>query len=55
MIMIVTLESEISDTNVTIWGENIPLGIRLEDIETGTQYSMEKLARYIEEEIFRPK
>lgn len=49
MIMDVTFEAEDGGTNVTISFQNIPAGIRPEDNEEGTQQTLEKLARYIEE------
>jgi uncharacterized protein YndB with AHSA1/START domain len=54
MMMEITLEatSEIpgGGTTVTIVFKNIPSGIRPEDNELGTQLTLEKLARYIEQE-----
>lgn len=49
MFMIVTFEEKEGGTNVTILFENIPTGIRPEDNEAGTQSSLEKLARYVED------
>lgn len=49
MFMIVTFEEKDGGTNVTILFENIPTGIRPEDNEAGTQSSLEKLARYVED------
>jgi uncharacterized protein YndB with AHSA1/START domain len=49
MTMVVTLEDRDGATEVTILFEHIPMGIRREDNEAGTQLSLEKLARYIEE------
>jgi uncharacterized protein YndB with AHSA1/START domain len=48
MTMVVTFEARDDGTEVTILFENIPLGIRPEDNEAGTQSSLEKLARYVE-------
>ncbi len=48
MIMEVTFEIEDTGTRVTIVFRNIPPGIRPEDNETGTEASLEKLARYVE-------
>ena len=48
MTMVVTFEAEQGGTTVTILFENIPPGIRPEDNETGTQLTLEKLARYVE-------
>ena len=48
MTMVVTFEAEAGGTTVTILFENIPSGIRPEDNETGTQLTLEKLARYVE-------
>jgi uncharacterized protein YndB with AHSA1/START domain len=49
LIMEVTLEAEDDGTVVTIVFKNIPSGIRLEDNETGTRLSLEKLAHYVEQ------
>jgi uncharacterized protein YndB with AHSA1/START domain len=49
MIMDVTFEGKDGGTNVTIVFQNIPSGIRLEDNEKGTELSLQKLARYVEE------
>ena len=49
MTMVVTFEDRDGATEVIILFENIPFGIRPEDNEAGTQSSLEKLARYIEE------
>ena len=50
MIMEVTPEAESGRTEVTILFKNIPSGIRPEDNEAGTRMSLEKLARYVEQE-----
>jgi uncharacterized protein YndB with AHSA1/START domain len=50
MLMEVTFEAEASGTTVTIVFTNIPAGIRPADNEAGTQSSLEKLARYVEQE-----
>lgn len=48
MIMEVSLEAiESNSTKVTIVFKNIPAGIDAKDNETGTEQSLEKLARYI--------
>lgn len=49
MIMEIMLEAEAGSTLVTIVFKNIPSGIRPEDNEVGTQSSLEKLARYVEQ------
>lgn len=49
MIMDVTLAREGDDTKVTIVFRNIPTGIALEDNEAGTDMSLEKLAKYVEQ------
>lgn len=41
-------ETENNSTEVTIVFKNIPIGIDPKDNETGTEQSLEKLARYIE-------
>src|SRR5262245_2378613 len=48
MFMVVMLEERDGGTEVTILFENIPVGINPADNETGTQESLEKLARYVE-------
>ena len=48
MTMAVTFEAADGGTTVSIAFKNIPLGIRPEDNEAGTQSSLEKLARYVE-------
>jgi uncharacterized protein YndB with AHSA1/START domain len=48
MIMEVTLEAEGTATKVTFIFRNIPPGIRPEDNEAGTELTLEKLARYVE-------
>lgn len=50
MIMEVTLEAEEGATTVSLVFKNIPPGIRPEDNEAGTRSSLEKLARYVEQE-----
>jgi uncharacterized protein YndB with AHSA1/START domain len=49
MIMEVTFEAEEGGTTVSILFKNIPSGIRPEDNEVGTQLTLEKLARYVEQ------
>lgn len=53
MTMAVTFEDRDGGTEVTIVFEHIPPGIRPEDNDTGTRLSLEKLARYIEQETDR--
>ena len=53
MTMVVTFEDSDGGTEVTIVFEHIPPGIRPEDNDTGTRLSLEKLARYIEQETDR--
>lgn len=48
MTMVITLREKDGATEVTIWFENIPPGIRPEDNEAGCRSSLEKLARYVE-------
>jgi uncharacterized protein YndB with AHSA1/START domain len=50
MTMLVTLDESEDGTEVTIVFEEIPSGIRPEDNEAGTRSSLEKLARYVEQE-----
>jgi len=50
MTMVVTFEDRDGGTEVTILFEHIPSGIRPEDNDAGTRSSLEKLARYIEQE-----
>ena len=50
MTMVVTLDEIEDGTEVTIVFEEIPSGIRPEDNEAGTRSSLEKLARYVEQE-----
>ncbi len=50
MIMEVTLAGAEGGTAVTIAFRDIPPGIRPQDNEAGTQSSLEKLARYLEQE-----
>jgi uncharacterized protein YndB with AHSA1/START domain len=49
MVMEVTLEPGEGGTTVTFLFKNIPPGIRPEDNETGTELTLEKLARYVEQ------
>jgi uncharacterized protein YndB with AHSA1/START domain len=49
MLMEITLEAEDGGTTVSILFKDIPPGIRPEDNETGTQLTLEKLARFIEQ------
>jgi uncharacterized protein YndB with AHSA1/START domain len=49
MIMEVTLEAKDGGTTVSLFFKNIPSDIRSEDNEAGTQSSLEKLARSVEE------
>jgi uncharacterized protein YndB with AHSA1/START domain len=49
MIMEVTFEAENEGTTVSVVFKDIPAGIPPEDNEAGTQSSLEKLARYVEE------
>jgi uncharacterized protein YndB with AHSA1/START domain len=53
MTLTVTLEETSAGTNVTMHFLNIPPGIRLEDNDTGTRLSLEKLGRYVEAESAR--
>lgn len=50
MTMVVTLEDREGATEVTIVFEHIPSGIRPEDNDAGTRSSLEKLARFVEQE-----
>ena len=50
MTMVVTFEDRDGGTEVTILFEHVPPGIRPEDNDVGTRSSLEKLARYIEQE-----
>lgn len=50
MIMEVTFEAEANGTTVTLIYTNLPAGIRPEDNQAGTQSSLEKLARFVEQE-----
>lgn len=47
MIMEVTFEAKDDGTTVSIVFKNVPPGIRPEDNETGTQLTLEKLARFV--------
>lgn len=49
LMMEVTLEAVEGGTTVTIVFKNIPAAIRPEDNEAGTESSLEKLARYVEQ------
>lgn len=49
----VTLEDTEGGIEVTLLFEHIPPGIQPEDNEAGTRSSLEKLARYIEQEGWR--
>ncbi len=55
MIMEVTFEAENGGTNVTLCFRRVPPGVRPEDNEAGTRSSLEKLARYVEQETGRQK
>ncbi|WP_220196008.1 SRPBCC family protein [Ktedonospora formicarum] len=48
MIMEITLEAENGGTMVTMTFKDIPVGIRPEDNEVGTESSLAKLAQYVE-------
>jgi uncharacterized protein YndB with AHSA1/START domain len=48
MTMTVTFQERGGGTEVTIFFEHIPPGIRPEDNDAGTRSSLEKLARYVE-------
>lgn len=48
MIMDVTLAAENGGTTVIIVFTNIPMGIRPEDNQAGTELTLEKLAHYVE-------
>ena len=52
--MEVTLDAEANGTTVTIVFTNLPAGVRPEDNEAGTQSSLEKLARYVEDRGTKP-
>ena len=49
MILKIYFESKAGGTEVCFNFENIPVGIRPEDNEAGTQQSLEKLALYVEQ------
>lgn len=49
MIMVVKLQATAGGTRVSIEFKDIPPGVRPEDNEAGTEASLEKLARYVEE------
>lgn len=53
MIMETTFEPIDIGTKVTILFMNIPPGIRAEDNEVGTELSLEKLARYVERNLYQ--
>lgn len=53
MIMEATFEAENGGTLVTVFFKGIPPGVRPEDNEAGTRESLEKLARYVEQETSR--
>lgn len=53
MIMEAVFEAEDEGTTVTLLFKNLPSGIRPEDNEAGTQSSLDKLARYVEEQSVR--
>jgi uncharacterized protein YndB with AHSA1/START domain len=50
MTMVIAFEAADGETEVTIVCENIPPGIRPEDNDAGCRSSLEKLARYVEQE-----
>ena len=50
MTMVVTFEERNGGTEVTIQFEQLPSGIRPEDNDAGTRSSLEKLARYVEDD-----
>jgi uncharacterized protein YndB with AHSA1/START domain len=50
MAMVVTFEEQEGGTEVTFVFEHIPPGIRPEDNDAGTRSTLDKLARYVEEE-----
>lgn len=54
MRMEVTLAAEGDGTNVSILFNDIPPGIRPADNEKGTQSSLDKLARYLEQDESKP-
>jgi len=49
MILKIYFVSKAGGTEVRFYFEHIPVGIRPEDNETGTQQSLEKLALYVEQ------
>jgi uncharacterized protein YndB with AHSA1/START domain len=53
MIMEATFEAENGGTTVSLVFQGIPSGVRPEDNEAGTRESLEKLARYVEQEADR--
>ncbi len=53
MIMEATFEAENGGTTVSLFFKGIPSGVRPEDNEAGTRESLEKLARYVEQEAGR--
>ena len=50
MIMEATFEAVEGGTTVIMQFKNLPAGVRPEDNEVGTELSLEKLARYVEEQ-----
>ncbi len=50
MIMEATFEAENGGTTVSLFFRGIPSGVRPQDNEAGTRESLEKLARYVEQE-----
>lgn len=51
MMMNVTLDARHGGTNVTIAFENLPSGVRPEDNESGTRSALDKLARYVTQDV----
>ena len=49
--MEVMLEAKNDETEVTILFKNIPSGIRPGDNETGTELTLQNLARYVESSV----
>ena len=50
MRMVWTFRPENGGTIVTVWGENVPSGIRAEDHEAGMNSSLENLAAFVQEQ-----
>src|SRR5579859_5150558 len=50
MLMEATFEAENGETTVSLFFKGLPPGVRPEDNEAGTRESLEKLARYVEQE-----